>query len=105
MKKSVLIICTALSLSACGILPQAYKVPVSQGNLITQEQLSQLEVGMSESQVTYLLGTPMLRDTFKPNEWRYVHTTLHAGPDTQKSDVSELLLTFSNGVLTDITNN
>ncbi len=105
MKKSVLILCTALSLSACGILPDAYKVPVSQGNLITQEQLSQLEVGMSESQVTYLLGTPMLRDTFKPNAWHYVYTTLHAAPDTQKSDVNDLMLTFSNGVLIQIENN
>jgi outer membrane protein assembly factor BamE len=105
MKKLAFVLCAALSLSACSLFPPPYKVPVTQGNLITQEQLSQLQVGMSESQVTYLLGNPMLKDTFKPNEWHYVYTVLHAAPDTQKSDISDLMLTFSNGVLTQIQNN
>ncbi|MFT6656285.1 MAG: outer membrane protein assembly factor BamE, partial [Marinomonas primoryensis] len=68
-------------------------------------QLSQLQVGMSESQVTYLLGNPMLKDTFKPDEWHYLYTTRYAAPDTKKSDANDLVLIFSNGVLTQIKNN
>ncbi|MEO9275432.1 outer membrane protein assembly factor BamE [Marinomonas sp. 5E14-1] len=104
MKKSVLILCAALSLSACSLFTP-YKVPVTQGNLVTQEQLSQLEVGMSESQVTYLLGNPMIRDTFKPDEWHYMFTVLHPATDTQTSEVNNLMLIFSDGVLTQIENN
>ncbi|NVK74257.1 outer membrane protein assembly factor BamE [Marinomonas sp. CT5] len=105
MKKSVLILCATLSLSACSLFPPPYKAPVTQGNLITQEQLSQLQLGMSESQVTYLLGTPMLRDTFKPNEWHYLYTSLYPAPDTPKSAAKDLVLIFNNGVLTEIKNN
>ena len=105
MKKSVFILCAALSLSACSLFPPPYKVPVTQGNLITKEQLSQLQVGMSESQVTYLLGTPMVKDTFKPNEWHYLYTARNATPDTKTSDVNNLTLIFSEGVLTQIKNN
>ncbi len=104
MKKSVLILCAALSLSACSLFTP-YKVPVTQGNLVTQEQLSQLEIGMSESQVTYLLGNPMIRDTFKPDEWHYMFTVLHPATDTKTSEVNNLVLTFSDGVLTQIKNN
>ncbi|NLQ17403.1 outer membrane protein assembly factor BamE [Marinomonas sp. M1K-6] len=105
MKKSAFILCAALSISACSLFPPPYKVPVTQGNLITQEQLSQLKVGMSESQVTYLLGNPMLIDTFKPNEWHYLYASLYAEPGTKHSDADDLVLIFSDGVLTQIKNN
>lgn len=105
MKKTVLILCAALSLGACSLFPPPYKVPVSQGNQITKDQLSQLQIGMSESQVTYLLGNPMLRDTFKPNEWHYLYTSLYTAPDAKKSDVDDLVLIFNNGVLTEIKSN
>ncbi|MCB5161569.1 outer membrane protein assembly factor BamE [Marinomonas algarum] len=104
MKKSVLILCAAISLSACSLFPPPYKVPVTQGNLITEEQLAKLQVGMSESQVTYLLGNPMLKDTFKPNEWHYLYVTRYATPDTKKSNATDLTLIFERGVLTEIQN-
>lgn len=105
MKKSVLILCAALSLSACSLFPPPYKVPVTQGNLITKEQLAQLQVGMSESQVTYLMGNPMLKDTFKPNEWHYLYTTRYATSDTKISEAEDLVLIFKDGILTSIKNN
>ena len=105
MKKSVLVLFAALSLSACGLFPPPYKVPVTQGNLITEEQRSQLQIGMSESQVTFLLGTPLLRDTFKPNEWHYMYTSRYADADTKQSEAEDLVLIFNNGTLTQIKNN
>ncbi|ETX10526.1 SmpA/OmlA domain-containing protein [Marinomonas ushuaiensis DSM 15871] len=105
MKKLAFILCITLLISACGLFPPPYKVPVTQGNLIAQEQLSQLQIGMSESQVTYLLGTPMVKDTFKANEWHYLYTARNATPDTKTSDVNDLTLTFSDGVLKQIKNN
>lgn len=104
MKKSILVLCALFSLSACSLFPPPYKAPVTQGNLVTKEQLSQLKVGMSQSQVLYLLGTPMVRDTFKPNEWHYMYSALYATPDTPKSAVSNLVLTFKDGNLADIQN-
>ena len=57
-------------LSSCSI-PRIYQVVVSQGNLVDQEMISKLEVGMTESQVKFVMGTPLISDTFYPNRWDY----------------------------------
>ena len=33
--------------------------------------LEKLESGMTESQVKYIMGTPLISDTFAPNRWDY----------------------------------
>ena len=44
-------------------LPRVYEVVVSQGNLIDEDMMEKLEVGMTESQVKYVLGSPLITDT------------------------------------------
>tara|TARA_Y100000746_G_scaffold213688_1_gene206437 strand:- start:2427 stop:2684 length:258 start_codon:yes stop_codon:yes gene_type:complete len=51
-----------------------YKVVVSQGNLVDQEMIDKLEIGMTESQVKFVMGTPLISDTFFPNRWDYFTT-------------------------------
>jgi outer membrane protein assembly factor BamE len=58
----------ALCLSAC-----VYRMDVQQGNLLDVEQVEQLEVGMTRSQVRFLLGTPMVIDSFEADRWDYVY--------------------------------
>ena len=55
-------------------MPKMYKVVVSQGNLVDQEMIDKLEVGMTESQVKFVMGTPLISDTFYPNRWDYFTT-------------------------------
>ena len=50
-----------LSLLAGCVFPGVYKINVQQGNIITEEEISQLEEGMSRSQVHSVLGTPAAR--------------------------------------------
>ena len=50
-----------------------YQANLSQGNLLDQEDVDQLEVGMTRSQVRFLLGTPMIDDPFHQNRWDYVY--------------------------------
>jgi outer membrane protein assembly factor BamE len=59
-----------LSLLATGCV---YRVDIQQGNLLDPEQIDQVEVGMSRSQVRFLLGTPMVIDSFNPDRWDYVY--------------------------------
>ena len=44
-----------------------------QGNLVTSDMVLQLEKGMSDAQVQFLLGVPLVRDQFHPNRWDYVY--------------------------------
>ncbi|WP_316404081.1 outer membrane protein assembly factor BamE, partial [Burkholderia pseudomallei] len=49
-----------------------YRITVVQGNFVSQEKASQLQVGMSREQVRALLGTPLLTDMFHADRWDYL---------------------------------
>ncbi|MDX1563440.1 MAG: outer membrane protein assembly factor BamE, partial [Gammaproteobacteria bacterium] len=42
-----------------------------QGNLLEPDAVEQVAVGMSRSQVQFLLGTPMIADSFHRSRWDY----------------------------------
>lgn len=50
-----------------------YKMPVQQGNYLNPDQVSQLQVGMTRSQVSFLLGTPMVPNGFDADRWDYYY--------------------------------
>lgn len=49
-----------------------YRIDIQQGNFISQEQLEQLKTGMTQDQVKFVLGTPLLNDIFHINRWDYI---------------------------------
>lgn len=51
-----------------------YRPNIQQGNLLKLEDVDQVTVGMTRSQVRYLLGTPMVTDPFQPDRWDYIYT-------------------------------
>ncbi len=61
----------SLSLSACFLVP--HKVDVQQGNYVDQAMLVKLKLGMTKSQVRYVLGTPLVTDPFHPERWDYAY--------------------------------
>ena len=50
-----------------------YRLNIAQGNLVEQEDLDQVEVGMTRNQVRFLLGTPMIDDPFHQDRWDYIY--------------------------------
>ena len=52
----------------------AYRPDVQQGNTFEEKQLSQLKVGMTPQQATFIMGTALLKDTFHKNRWDYIYT-------------------------------
>ena len=68
--KFVVLLLTTMLLAGCSI-PRIFQVVISQGNLVDQEMLDKLEIGMTESQVKFVMGTPLISDTFYPNRWDY----------------------------------
>jgi outer membrane protein assembly factor BamE len=55
------------------LLLAPYKIDVQQGNVVTQEMVSQLKPGMSREQVKFIMGTPLVADLFHPDRWDYVY--------------------------------
>lgn len=77
MQKIIIIIAIAL-LSGC-----AYQPDIVQGNIVTEAQLEKLAVGMNKRQVTFLLGTPMLKDPFHADRWDYYYGFTPGGGTTE----------------------
>ena len=44
--------------------PIVYKMEIQQGNEIDSEMLLKLKPGMTKSQVKFILGTPLIADSF-----------------------------------------
>ena len=60
---AVLVICTAC----------VYRIDIQQGNLLDDEIIDQVELAMTRSQVQFLLGTPMIADSFHQDRWDYTY--------------------------------
>jgi outer membrane protein assembly factor BamE len=62
------VLLTGLSLTGC-----VYRIDIQQGNLLEQVDIDQIQVGMTRSQVQFLLGTPMVADSFHRDRWDYAY--------------------------------
>lgn len=89
------------SLSGCSYLYDkfVYQIDVTQGNYLEDEKLDQVEIGMTQEQVIFILGSPMLIDQFDSSKWYYIRYIKPGGEKIQKQHV---VLTFENRVLSDI---
>jgi outer membrane protein assembly factor BamE len=50
-----------------------YRLTIQQGNFLEKRAIDQLQVGMTRSQVRYLLGTPMVPPVFDNDRWDYLY--------------------------------
>ena len=84
-----------LALSACGSLefPGVYKLTIQQGNIVSQEMIDRLKPGMTRSQVQFVLGNPVLADSFERDRWNYMYTIDIPG---QAIIERELIIVFEN---------
>jgi outer membrane protein assembly factor BamE len=73
-----------------------HKIPVQQGNAITQEMLNKLKPGMTPSQVRFILGTPLVVEPFRDDRWDYVHVLRKGDQVVEQRRVS---VVFENGLL------
>ncbi len=64
----------SLSLSGCSVFDWLiYKPDVPQGNYMEKQQVEKLRIQMTKEQVEYILGRPVLRDSFADDTWYYVY--------------------------------
>jgi outer membrane protein assembly factor BamE len=87
------IILTLALLSAAVVLGGCiYRPNIQQGNLLSTEDIDKVTVGMTRSQVRYLLGTPMISDPFAPHRWDYVYRLTHGRP--RRTDSAHFIVRF-----------
>lgn len=72
---------------------------IQQGNLIPDEKLSRLKIGMTKPQVATLMGTSLVYPMFSTNRWDYAYT-YRIGSSKQEQRKAELF--FKQGRLSRI---
>ncbi len=87
------------SVSDISIFPGVHKLDLQQGNIIDQDKLDQLQLGMSRAQVQFVMGTPLVADTFDLDRWDYLYEYKNADGEVSRRGVT---LRFEAGALTEI---
>ena len=89
------------SLSGCSFLYDTfvYQIDVTQGNYLEDEKLDQVEIGMTQEQVIFILGSPMLIDQFDSSKWYYIR---YIKPGGKKIQQQQVVFTFNNKTLSKI---
>ncbi len=57
-------------MTGCG---RWYKVDVTQGNIISEQKVSQLKLGMTKVEVQQLLGKSLIDPDETSNQWKYLY--------------------------------
>lgn len=65
-----------------------YRPDVQQGNFVSREMVAQLRAGMTQNQVVFLLGTPLLNDVFHQNRWDYIFRMQKGNGEITTSNVT-----------------
>ncbi len=82
----------AVALSGCqGFI---FRMDIPQGNYLTQKEVDKLRINMTKEQVTFVLGTSILPDTFSDDTWYYVYKMRRGMTDNHAS--KNLILSFEN---------
>ncbi|MDH1265865.1 outer membrane protein assembly factor BamE [Pseudomonas sp. GD03944] len=76
-----------IALAGCSF-PGVYKIDIQQGNVVTQDMIDQLRPGMTRSQVRFIMGNPLMTDTFHANRWDYLYSIQPGGGQRLQERVS-----------------
>lgn len=99
MSRIFLILFVSLSLTACGFL-SPFKVNMGQGNIVTTETVALVSLGMTQEQVRFLIGTPVLTDPNNDDLWTYYYQDDAAMSGGRSQTIT---LRFENGGLVEMT--
>jgi outer membrane protein assembly factor BamE len=79
-----------LAFLACGCV---YRMNIQQGNYLEGKTVDKLEIGMTRTQVRYLLGTPMVPEPFDKDRWDYLYY-FQSGKRLRKPEQRHLVVFF-----------
>lgn len=90
----------ALFVSSCqSRLLTVYKIDVQQGNAVEAKAVDKITLGMNREQVRFVLGSPLITDSFHPDRWDYIYLFTPGYGEEQRR---QLTLIFDRGEVIDV---
>lgn len=94
MKLQHLLVILSITLTSTACSNWIYRIDVPQGNFLDERDVKKLRIEMTKEQVIYVLGNPVVQDSFDDNRWYYVYDMKRGmrkrGEDFQK----QMIITF-----------
>lgn len=73
-----------------------HRLDQQQGNLVTDRMIEQLKPGLNREQVVFIMGQPILKNSFDSDRWDYIYTF---APRSQTPEKRYITLYFEEGLL------
>ncbi len=89
----VLAVVLIFTLSACS--SWVFKRDMPQGNYLEQKDIDKLQINMTKEQVKFVLGSPVVIDSFDSNIWNYVYQ-FKSGKSAKYNSQKRFKITFKN---------
>lgn len=96
-----IVIIACVSLSAC--TDWIYRIDVPQGNFLDVKDVEQLRIGMTKEQVTYVLGKPVVSDSFDHSTWYYVYEMKRGMRKRGEDFKKQLIIQFDEDKIIEVT--
>lgn len=103
MKSAYIIFILIATLFTTACSDWIFRIDVPQGNFLDQKDVDKLRIEMSKEQVEFVLGNPVVEDSFTSNTWYYVYD-MKRGMSKRGEDIhKELILRFVDDKLSSMT--
>lgn len=81
IKQFLLVLAILFMTTSC-----VYNLAIQQGNLIEQKDVDRLRFELSKKQVVFVMGNPVVDDSFSDDKWVYINTFVdrNKGIDSSK---------------------
>lgn len=89
------------SLSACS--SWVFRIDIPQGNFLDIKDVEKLRIGMTKEQVVFVLGNPILRDSFNKNTYYYVYEMKRGMSGYGEDFRKELIIQFEEDKIAKVT--
>lgn len=90
-----------MALSAC--TDWIYRIDVPQGNFLDVKDVEKLRIGMNKEQVIFVLGRPVVSDSFDHDTWYYVYEMKRGMKKRGEDFKKQLIIQFEEDKITEVT--
>ncbi|MBF7072527.1 outer membrane protein assembly factor BamE [Glaciecola sp. MH2013] len=99
MKLTHLLIIIAVVFGTTACKNWIFRIDVPQGNYLDDRDVKKLRINMTKEQVIYVLGHPVVEDSFDQNTWYYVYEMKRGMSKRGEDFKKELVIDFEDGKL------
>jgi len=102
MKLTQLLIIITMILSTSACKNWIYRIDIPQGNYLDDRDVKKLRVNMTKEQVIFVLGNPVIEDSFNNDKWYYIYEMKRGMSKRGEDFKKDLILNFVDGKLVEV---